>query len=99
MCGSVGDKRVGRGWSGDFGGGESGEESSCVGFLTTIVSGPTLNFEGVLWEEFLPDSDFFEFAKPAAGCDLIPGLLSRSAGSGDKRGGRSKGFSEEGFEA
>jgi hypothetical protein len=96
ICGSVGDKRAGRGASGDFGGGESGEDSGCEGFLTTIVSGPTLNLEGVLCEEFLPDSSFFE--KPDVGCDFRAGLLSRSAGRGDKRGGRSRGFSDDGLE-
>lgn len=97
ISGRVGDNRAGRGASGDFGGGERGEDSGCDGFLTTIVSEPTLNLEGVLWEEFLPDSNFFE--KPDIGCDFIPGLLSRSAGSGDRRGGRSNCFSEDGLEA
>ncbi len=97
--GSVGDKRGGREIRADFGGGESGEESICGGFLTTMVSDPNLNLEGVFWEESFPDSDRFVFGKLDEGWDFIAGLLSRSAGSGDKRGGRSNGFSKDGFEA
>jgi len=92
-CGRVGDKRAGRGARGDFGGSESGEDSIREGFLTTIVSDPTLNLDGVLWEEFLPESNFLN---PDVG--FKPGLLSRSAGRGDKRGGKSSGFSEDGLE-
>lgn len=89
--GSVGDKRVGSGASGDFGGGDSGEESTGRDFLlslTIIVSEP-LNRDGVFCEESLPESDFLN---PES--DLVVGLLSRSAGSGDRSGGRSFGFSE-----
>jgi hypothetical protein len=95
ICGRVGDKRAGSGASGDFGGSDRGEDSITEGFLTTIVSEASLYLEGVLWEEFLPESNFL---KPEVGCDFIPGLLSRSAGSGDKRGGRSIGFSDDGLE-
>jgi hypothetical protein len=54
-----------------------------------MVSEPIFSPEGVFCEEFLPESDNLTFGRP----------FSRSAGSGDRSGGRSDVFSEEGLEA
>lgn len=48
-----------------------------------------MDFDGVFEDEFLPDSGFFRCANPG---DCERGPLSRSAASGDKSGGRSKGL-------
>lgn len=62
--------------------------------LTTIVSDATLDLEGVFAFEFLPNSGFFKLENPE-GCEL--GGFSRSAGNGDKSGGKS-GLFELGFD-
>lgn len=63
-----------------------------------MVSGATLCFEGVLEEEFLPDSVFLMFAiLEGAGCEVGGGLLSRSGGNGDRSGGIFRGFSGVGL--
>jgi len=58
-----------------------------------MVSEPIFPFDGVFEEEFLPDSGFFRCKNPDD-CepDCEPGPLSRSAGKGDKSGGRSRGL-------
>jgi hypothetical protein len=63
--------------------------------LTTIVSEPILDLEGVFADEFLPDSVFFRLENPE-GCELGP--FSRSAGKGDNSGGRSRGLFELDFD-
>ena len=63
--------------------------------MTTIVSEPTLDFDGVLADEFLPDSGFFRCENPG---DCETGPLSRSAGRGDNSGGRSNGLFKLDFE-
>lgn len=81
----------------DLGGVDNGDESARVA-LTTIVSGSLdLGFGGVLEGEFLEAADFLIFESAGDGRGLEP--LSRSAGKGDRSGGRSKGFSELVFEA
>jgi len=54
-----------------------------------MVSEPIFSLEGVFCKEFLPESDILTFRIP----------FSRSAGSGDRSGGRSDIFSEDGLEA
>lgn len=74
-------------------------DDSLTEFLTRIVSRlGALDFvEGVFEEEFRPDLVSFTCDPKDEGCDI--GSLSRSAGNGDRRGGRLLGFSEWDFEA
>jgi hypothetical protein len=67
--------------------------------LTIIVSEPILDFDGVFEDEFLPDPGFFRCKNPED-CepDCESGPLSRSAGRGDKSGGRSRGLLKLDFE-
>jgi hypothetical protein len=55
-----------------------------------MVSEPRPFFEGVLGGVVLSESGFFAIAE----AECLSGLGSRSAGNGDRSGGRSKGFSE-----
>lgn len=79
-----------------------GGESTCADrrfsdrwLLTTIVSEAIRDLEGVLEDEFLPDSGFFK-CESTEDCELGP--FSKSAGRGDNRGGRSKGLLEFDFD-
>jgi hypothetical protein len=54
-----------------------------------MVSEPIFSLEGVFCKEFLSESNILTFGRP----------FSRSAGSGDRSGGRSDVFSEDGLEA
>lgn len=82
----------------ELGGVDRGDDS-WTEFLTTIVSrfGALDLVEGVFAEEFLPDLDSFICDPKEEGCEV--GSLSRSAGSGDRSGGRLLGFSGWDFEA
>lgn len=71
----------------ELGGVLSGEELLSL-VLTTIVSALILGF-GLFDAEFFPGSDILTFG-------ICRGLLSRSAGNGDNRGGILRGFSNFG---